>query len=110
MTDLARKKCEPCEGGVDPLDRVGFSQYLEHIPDWSTVDDKMIEREFVFDNFGNALAFVNAAGAIAEEEGHHPNLFLHSWNKVVVSLFTHAIGGLSINDFIVAVKIDRIPR
>ncbi|MCI0531753.1 MAG: 4a-hydroxytetrahydrobiopterin dehydratase, partial [candidate division Zixibacteria bacterium] len=75
---------------------------------WNILDDKMLEQEFAFKNFKEALKFVNACGEIAEADGHHPNLFLHSWNKVKVTLYTHAIDGLSINDFVVAAKIDKI--
>lgn len=108
MEDLTQIKCAPCEGGVDPLTPDQYAPYLEMISQWSVTDNKMIERVFEFKDFAEALGFVNAAGAIAEDEGHHPDLFIHSWNKVKVSLWTHAIDGLSINDFIVATKVDRI--
>ena len=105
---LTEKKCEPCEGGVDPLTREQFSSYLEQVPDWKVREDKYIDREFQFSDFPEALKFVNQVGEIAEDEGHHPDILLHSWNKVKITLWTHAIGGLSINDFVVASKIDRI--
>ena len=109
MEDLTQKKCEPCEGGVDPLRRTQFEVYLDQVEGWSfTEDDKWMEREFVFAHFQDALDFVNTIGAIAEEEGHHPNIFLHSYCKVRVELYTHAIGGLSINDFVVASKINQL--
>ena len=108
MAILAEKKCEPCEGGVPPLTRDEFESYLEQIDDWTVIDDKQIEKDFTFDNFATALKFVNVAGEIAEDENHHPDIYLHSWNKVKISLSTHAICGLSLNDFIVAAKIDRI--
>ena len=111
MENLAKQKCIPCEGGIDPLTRQEFSPYLEQVSEWAVIDnDTKIEREFAFKDFKGALAFVNAVGAIAEEEGHHPNLFLHSWNKVKITLYTHAISGLSENDFILAAKIDTIKR
>ena len=88
--------------------RKDFSAYLGQVAMWKILDDKMLEREFVFKNFKQALKFVNACGGIAEADGHHPNLFLHSWNKVKITLYTHAIDGLSINDFVVAAKIDKI--
>lgn len=108
MEKLSEKKCEPCEGGVDPLTRDQFSVYLEQLPDWQVIDDKKIEKEFQFKDFPQALDFVNKVGAVAEEEGHHPDIFVHDWNKVKISLWTHAIGGLSINDFVVASKVDRV--
>ena len=108
MEKLTEQKCEPCEGGVDPLTRDQFAGYLEQIPDWSVREDKYVEREFEFKDFVKALEWVNKVGDIAEEEGHHPDIFIHSWNKVKITLWTHAIGGLSINDFVVASKIDRV--
>ena len=108
MEHLTEKKCAPCEGGVDPLTRTEFEPYLEQVDRWTVVDDKVIEREFEFKDFAQALAFVNKVGEIAEDEGHHPDIFIHGWNKVKISLWTHAINGLSINDFIVATKVDRV--
>lgn len=109
MDDLTTKRCEPCEGGVDPLTREQFSIYLEQVPHWTVFDDdRKMERAFQFADFKEALAFVNKAGEIAEDEGHHPDLHIHGWNNVKVVLYTHAIGGLSINDFVVASRIDRI--
>ncbi len=106
--DLAHKRCEPCEGGVDPLTRQQFEPYLEQVSNWAAVGDKKLEREFRFEDFRKALGFVNAVGDIAEEEGHHPDILIYGWNKVKITLWTHAIDGLSINDFILATKIDRI--
>lgn len=108
MGNLFDKKCAPCEGGVDALTRKEFSVYLDQVSKWEIIDDKLMERQFEFKDFPEALKFVNLAGEIAEEEGHHPDLLIHGWNNVKVSLFTHAIGGLSINDFVVASKIDRL--
>jgi 4a-hydroxytetrahydrobiopterin dehydratase len=109
MDTLHQKTCQPCEGGVDPLARDQFSQYLDQVTQWTVTDnDTKIEREFTFADFNHALAFVNKVAEIAEDEGHHPDIFMHNWNKVRITLWTHAIGGLSINDFVVASKIDRI--
>lgn len=108
MDRLTEKKCEPCEGGIPPMTRQHFTQYLEQVKKWGVVDEKAIEREFSFKNFKKALSFINDVAAIAEEEGHHPDIFLHGWNKVKFTLSTHAIGGLSINDFILAAKIDEL--
>ena len=109
MQDLTQQKCVPCEGGVEPLKRAEFQPYLDAVNDWSVVDnDLQIEKEFVFKNFKQALAFINKVGEIAESEGHHPDIYLHNFKKVKISLMTHAIKGLSTNDFILAAKIDAL--
>jgi len=108
MISLNNQKCVPCEGGIDPLKRSEFEQYLDQVKAWKVIDDKELEREFVFKNFKESLEFVNKVGAIAEEEGHHPDIFIHGWSKVRLSLVTHAIKGLSINDFVLASKIDQL--
>lgn len=108
MKNLATQKCVPCEGGAPPLKREEFEKYLSQVKDWEVVDDKKIEKRFKFKNFKQALEFVNKIGAIAESENHHPNIYLYGWNKVKVTLFTHAIDGLSKNDFIMASKIDNL--
>jgi len=106
---LSKGHCVPCEGGVEPLTRKEFEPYLEIIKDWMVAaDEKSIERNFKFKDFKEALTFVNKVGEIAEAEGHHPDINLYGWNKVCVTLSTHAIKGLSINDFVVASKIDLI--
>lgn len=109
MTDLfmnlAAKKCVACEGGVPPLTGAALEPYLKEVKGWHVVENKKIMKEFTFPDFKNALAFVNKVGDIAEAEGHHPDIQL-GWGKVVVELSTHAIGGLSENDFILAAKID----
>ena len=108
---LSKGHCVPCEGGVDPLTRAEFAPYLEIIKEWTVAtDEKSITRDFKFKDFKSALEFVNKVGEIAEGEGHHPDINLHGWNKVRVALSTHAIKGLSINDFVVASKIDLIPQ
>lgn len=106
MLELQKKKCRPCEGGTQPLSGEDLTMYTREVSaEWKVVDGKKIHREFRFKNFVEALAFANNVGAIAEEEGHHPDLFV-SYGKVGVELWTHAIGGLSENDFILAAKID----
>lgn len=105
--DLTQKKCKPCEGGVKPLTPGEYGAYLRSTLDgWTDVEEKAIEKDYKFKNFQEALDFVSRVGQIAEEEGHHPDIFLHGWNKVRLTLSTHAIGGLSENDFILASKID----
>lgn len=108
MVTLTQQKCVPCEGTEKPLERAQFQQYLDAVPQWSvTPSEKQIERDFTFKNFKEALVFVNKVGELAEAEGHHPNLYLHNWKRVKVELTTHAIKGLSLNDFILAAKIEQ---
>ena len=88
-----------------------YGSYLRNeLKDWVDVGKKQIEKEYKFKNFKEALEFVNKVGELAESEGHHPDINLHGWNKVKLTLSTHAIGGLSENDFILASKIDRVRR
>lgn len=109
MTNLLQQKCVPCEGGEEPLKKSEFEVYLTQVSDWAVVyDDKAIERDFKFKNFKEALVFVNKVGEIAESEGHHPDIYLHNWRKVKLTLSTHAIKGLSVNDFILAAKVDKL--
>lgn len=107
--DLASKKCVPCEGGDPPLARSEIGKLLKQIADWNLKEDGILKivKNFKFKDFKEALVFVNAIGAIAEEEGHHPNICF-TWGKVDITLWTHAVGGLSENDFILAAKIDKL--
>ena len=106
--DLTQKVCVACEGDVAPLNSIEATVLLKQIPGWA-VDSgaKILSREFTVKNFAEALAFVNKIGAIAESEGHHPDISF-GWGRVAVNLTTHAIKGLSENDFIVAAKINQI--
>lgn len=108
LDNLQVMKCVPCEGGVPPLSREEAAALLEQVSGW-TLEDKRITKEIVFKDFVSAMAFLNRVAAIAEEEGHHPDFTLHSWNRVRFVISTHAIGGLSRNDFILAAKIDAVP-
>ena len=103
---LSEKKCRACEGWEKPFAKEEAQEYLKQISNWSLVDDS-IEKSFKFKSFKEALEFVNRVGEIAEQEGHHPDIQLYGWNKVRLTLTTHAIKGLSENDFILAAKIDR---
>ena len=107
MESLTSKKCVPCEGGVQPLEHKRIVEYHHHVADWQVVADRKIRRQFSFPDFATGLDFVNRVGALAEEEGHHPDILL-SWGRVEVGLTTHAIDGLSENDFILAAKIDQL--
>ncbi len=103
---LAEQKCIPCEGGVMPLTIAQAQALLKETPGWALSNEvRSITRAYTFKNFAEALVWVNRIGAIAETEGHHPDIAL-SWGKVVVTLSTHSIGGLSENDFVLAAKID----
>lgn len=107
FTPLAQKHCVPCEGGVKPFDAAQITNYLPRInQDWRVVEDIKIERQFVFKRFMPAIEFINQVAAVAEAEAHHPDISLYNYNKVKIILSTHAIGGLSENDFILAAKID----
>ena len=108
MTELAGKTCVPCRGGVPPMPKAEAEGYLREAPGWTLIDDgKRIEREFKHKDFKAALAFVNQVGAIAEDEGHHPDITF-GWGYAKVSLYTHKIKGLHENDFIMAAKINRL--
>jgi len=106
--DLSRKKCKPCEGGVAPLDQKEVAEYLKQIKDdWKVTDKNKISREFLFVNYRHTMDFVNKVADLAEEEGHHPVMHVY-FGRVVIELWTHAIDGLSENDFILASKIDNL--
>ncbi|MBS3127380.1 4a-hydroxytetrahydrobiopterin dehydratase [Candidatus Woesearchaeota archaeon] len=105
MKDLATKKCVPCEGGIPPLKGKKLQEYLSQVSKWNVVEEHHLTKKFKFKDFKTALKFVNKVGELAEQEGHHPNISF-TWGKVEITLFTHAINGLSENDFILARKID----
>ncbi|MBU6231963.1 4a-hydroxytetrahydrobiopterin dehydratase [Patescibacteria group bacterium] len=108
--DLAKQKCVPCEIGGQPMKAEEAALYLKDVPEWrASANFKRISREFEFKDFKEALAFVNKVGDIAEEQGHHPDIDF-TYGKAVIELSTHAVGGLTPNDFILAAKIDKIGR
>ena len=105
---LAEKSCTPCRGGIPPLTDEEAASYHGQAPDWELVDGaKRIERSYRFKNFREAFAFVERAAALAEAEGHHPEITF-GWGYATVSLHTKKIKGLHENDFIMAAKLDRI--
>ncbi len=105
---LVSRKCVPCHGGVESLSEARAREFLDQTPEWALEKNAArLERHFEFENFRSALEFVNRVGDLAEQEGHHPDMAIH-WNKVELVLWTHAIGGLHENDFILAAKIDRL--
>lgn len=108
MTEnLAEMKCVPCRGGVPALKGEELAELHKLVPQWRVVNAHHIQREFKFPDFKQALEFVNGVGAIAEEEGHHPDIFL-AWGKAEITLWTHKVDGLTLSDFILAAKIDRL--
>ena len=111
MNDLINKKCVPCEGGVIPFDISEIYKYQKKVDGWSLVKNQeeifFLEKEFKFKNFLESQNFVNHVGKISEEEGHHPDIKF-GWGYAKIKITTHAIKGLSENDFILAAKIDKI--
>ena len=104
---LADKECVPCKGGVPALKGAELQALQSEVPGWEVVDEHHLHKLYRFPDFKKALEFVNRAGAIAEEQAHHPDLLL-KWGKVEVTIFTHKIDGLTESDFILAAKIDRV--
>ena len=108
MTEqLADKQCVPCRGGVPPLKGKELENLQQRVPKWMVYDEHHLHRKFKFPDFQQALAFVNRVGALAEEQGHHPDILL-AWGKAEITLWTHKINGLTESDFIMAAKIDRV--
>jgi len=107
---LTQKKCEPCEGGVDPCPLPEAQSQLENLNGWQlTHDGQRIRRDWVVKDFVTAIDFFQKVCELAESEAHHPDLHLEGYKNVWIEIWTHAIGGLSENDFILAAKIDQIP-
>jgi 4a-hydroxytetrahydrobiopterin dehydratase len=108
MNELATQKCVACDGGTPALkgrDLEAFAQRLGH--GWHVFDEDHLEKEFEFKDFKQALAFTNQVGAIAEEQGHHPDIYL-GWGKVRLTIWTHTAGGLTESDFILAAKVEAL--
>jgi 4a-hydroxytetrahydrobiopterin dehydratase len=105
---LTEQKCVACEGGLPPLSLKKVKEYMSQLTlDWELLQEKKIQRQFKFVDFVKAIAFVNKVAELAEKEGHHPDIAIH-YNKVDITLWTHAIGGLFENDFILAAKIEEL--
>ena len=107
--DLSDKQCVPCRGGVPALDGDAIATLLEQLAGWDAAEEHHITKDYEFPDFVSALAFVNRVGDLAEEQGHHPDIQL-TWGKVGVRIWTHKIDGLTESDFILAAKIDELPR
>ena len=107
---LAAKKCEPCEGKMNPLTKDQAINYLKQLPEWKLADDaKLIHREYVMKNFMASVHFIEQIAEVAEKENHHPDIHLTGYRNLRIDLSTHAVGGLSENDFILAAKINTLP-
>jgi 4a-hydroxytetrahydrobiopterin dehydratase len=112
MTSLADKTCVPCRGGTPSLKGKELADIHRQLPEssqWNVVNEHHLVRAYKFPDFRSALAFVNKVGELAEEQGHHPDIAL-GWGKVEITTWTHAVDGLTESDFILAAKIDRLPR
>ena len=111
MTDLSQKKCKPCEGGVSALDISEIHKYQKKLDGWDILKDEkqifFLNKKFQFKNFLDSQNFINKVGDISENEGHHPDI-LFGWGYAEIKITTHAIEGLSENDFILAAKIDQL--
>ena len=111
MTDLANKKCIPCEGGIPNFDITEIHKYLKMVDGWKVESDEnkiyFLLKEFKFKNFKESQEFINKVGEIAETEGHHPDIWF-GWGYAKIKIFTHAIKGLHESDFVLAAKIDKI--
>jgi len=107
MSDLATKTCVPCRGGVPPLKGEELAALEKQVDGWKVIEEHHITKTFTFPNFREALKFVNRVGELAEEQGHHPDIFL-VWGKVAITTWTHKINGLTESDFILAAKIDQL--
>ena len=107
MSDLAKKTCIPCKGGVPPLKGAKLDDLLEKLKnDWKIIKEHHLEKEYSFKNFKEALSFTIKIGELAENQGHHPDIFL-AWGKVKLTIWTHKIDGLTESDFIFAAKADK---
>jgi len=110
MSELAAKECVPCKGGVPPLAGPALEELERQLGnDWKVVHGHHLEKEFTFKNFREALDFTNKVGELAEAQSHHPDIYL-AWGKVRITLWTHKIDGLTESDFVMAAKIEGLPR
>ena len=108
VRNLAQEPCTPCKGGVGPLNGPDIEDLLSKLSEnWQVIEEHHLERTYKFRNFRDGLDFVNRLGSLAEEQNHHPDIYL-SWGKVKVTMWTHKINGLHESDFVMAAKIDRL--
>lgn len=109
MAGLAEKKCVPCQGGTPALKGDRIKELQQELDRWDVIGEHHLSKQMAFPDFASALEFVNRIGELAEAEGHHPDIQL-SWGKVGIEIFTHKIDGLTESDFVLAAKIDKLPR
>ena len=107
MSNLASRECVPCRGGVPPLQGEEISKLSSELPGWEVVNEHHLKKKYKFEDFREALVFVDRVGELAEEQGHHPDICF-GWGWAEITIWTHKIGGLSESDFIVAAKIDQL--
>jgi 4a-hydroxytetrahydrobiopterin dehydratase len=108
MPDLASKECLPCKGGIPPLGGEERNRLIGNLhSDWEVIEGHHLERQYHFEDFKQALDFTNRVGELAESVGHHPDIYL-AWGKVVLTVWTHKIDGLTESDFVFAAKVDRL--
>ena len=108
-SELAAKTCIPCRGGVPPLQSDEIQKLLGQLGgDWKVIENHHLQKDYAFKNFAEALAYTNRVGAMAEDQGHHPDIYL-AWGKVAIDTWTHKINGLTESDFVLAAKIDTLP-
>lgn len=105
--ELAAKECIPCHGGTPPLEPQRIDELIKNIGGWQVLEQKRISKTFKFKDFASALHFVDRVGELADQQDHHPDVYL-SWGKARIEFTTHAIDGLSENDFIMAAKVDEL--
>lgn len=110
MARLTERRCKPCEGGAEPLPLSAAQALLHDVKGWELVDGKLLRKTVACRDFMDAVGLIQRIAPIAEAEGHHPDLHLVRYKRLTIELSTHAIGGLSENDFILAAKIDRLLR
>ncbi len=104
---LANKTCVPCHGGIPALRPEELAPLLAEVRGWTVVENHHLRKDFPFESFAAALAFVNQAGQVAEEQGHHPEITV-GWGHALVEIWTHAVDGLTENDFVLAAKFDAL--
>ncbi len=107
LCDLTQKRCVPCEGGLPALTEAQAKDLLKNVKGWELKGNQIL-KTYKFKDFIQNMGFVTRIAMVAETEGHHPDINIHQWNKLTITLWTHAINGLSENDFIVAAKIDAL--
>ena len=107
MSDLAKRECVPCRGGVPPLAGAEITKLLSELDSWEVVNEHHLKKSYKFADFREALQFVNRLGELAEEQGHHPDICF-GWGQAEITIWTHKIDGLTESDFILAAKIDQL--